>query len=86
LERAEILEDAPEGTKLQRIRLQARIALGQTYRTCGVIPDGFFGLHFIADEMESYFMYEKDRGEMPVMRYKNPQRMVTVLWAIYSTP
>jgi predicted transcriptional regulator len=71
LERTEILEDAPERTKLQRIRLQARIALGQTHRTCGVVPDGFFGLHFLADETESYFMYEKDRGEMPVMRYKN---------------
>ncbi|MEA2839103.1 MAG: hypothetical protein QOF41_433 [Methylobacteriaceae bacterium] len=65
-----VLEDAPEGSKLQRIRLRARIALGQTHRTCGVIPDGFFG-QFIADETESYFMYEKDRGEMPIMRYKS---------------
>ena len=36
-----------------------------------VIPDGFFGLHFVSEGEESYFMYEKDRGEMPVLRFKN---------------
>jgi hypothetical protein len=33
-----------------------------------LIPDGFFGLHFFKEEQESYFMYEKDRGEMPIER------------------
>jgi hypothetical protein len=38
-----------------------------------VITDGFFGLHFLEDEQESYFMYEKDGGEMPIERRKNLQ-------------
>jgi Replication-relaxation len=70
LEKADILKDAADGAS-QRIHLQARIALGQTQRTCGVMPDGFFGLHFLSDQTEAYFMYEKDRGEMPITRYKN---------------
>jgi len=32
-----------------------------------------FGLRF-NDQEESYFMLEKDRGEMTVERYKSPQR------------
>ena len=36
-----------------------------------MLPDGFFGLHFFKEEQESYFMYEKDRGEMPIERRKN---------------
>jgi hypothetical protein len=69
LERGEILEDTPK--RVNRIRLDARVLLGSVHRRCAVIPDGFFGLHFVQEEHESYFMYEKDRGEMPVERYKN---------------
>jgi hypothetical protein len=71
LERAEILEDAPGGKASKRIQLRARIPLGSFHRTNAVIPDGFFGLRFMPEEHEAYFMYEKDRGEMPVVRYKN---------------
>ncbi|UPJ50373.1 replication-relaxation family protein [Bradyrhizobium sp. 200] len=69
LERAEIFADAPR--PVRRVRLDARIPIGGTPRRCTVIPDGFFGLRFEAEGEESYFMYEKDRGEMPVTRFRN---------------
>lgn len=69
LERAEILEDAP--VPIHRVKMAARIPLGGVHRTCSVVPDGFFGLRFMAEEEETYFMYEKDRGEMPVERFRN---------------
>lgn len=71
LERADILEDAPGEKRRKKIRLDALISLGNSQRRNAVIPDGFFGLQFMKEEHESYFMYEKDRGEMPVERYKN---------------
>lgn len=71
LERSEILEDAPKSKNTKRVRLDARIPLGSIQKRNAVIPDAVFGLHFVAAEHESYFMYEKDRGEMPVVRYKN---------------
>jgi hypothetical protein len=73
LERCEILEDAPKGRNTRRIRLEASIRLGGTQKKNAVIPDGFFGLRFLNEEQESYFMYEKDRGEMPIERRKNLQ-------------
>jgi hypothetical protein len=69
LERAEILDDAP--TPMRRVKLDARIPIGGSYRRTAVVPDGFFGLRFLAEGEESYFMYEKDRGEMPIHRYRN---------------
>jgi hypothetical protein len=69
LERAEIFADAPK--PVRRVRLDARIPIGGTPRRCTVIPDGFFGLRFNTESEESYFMYEKDRGEMPVTRFRN---------------
>jgi hypothetical protein len=69
LERADILDGAPRA--MQRVKLDARIPIGGLYRRCAVVPDGLFGLRFLEEEEESYFMYEKDRGEMPVTRYRN---------------
>ena len=71
LERGEILEDAPKSRNTRRVRLEASIRLGGVQRKNAVLPDGFFGLHFFKEEQESYFMYEKDRGEMPIERRKN---------------
>jgi len=73
LERGEILEDAPKSRSTRRVRLEASIRLGGKQQKNAVIPDGFFGLHFFKEEQESYFMYEKDRGEMPIERRKNLQ-------------
>jgi hypothetical protein len=69
LERSDILDGAPRA--VQRVKLDARIAIGGSYRRCAVVPDGLFGLRFLEEGEESYFMYEKDRGEMPVTRYRN---------------
>ena len=69
LERAEILDDAPK--PIRRVRLEAKIPLGGARRMSAVVPDGFFGIRFDAEAEESYFMYEKDRGEMPVNRFRN---------------
>jgi protein involved in plasmid replication-relaxation len=69
LERAEIFAEAPK--PVRRVRLDARIPINGSPRRCTVIPDGFFGVRFEAEGEESYFMYEKDRGEMPVTRYRN---------------
>ena len=71
LERGEILEDAPKSRNARRVRLEASVRLGGVQKKNAVLPDGFFGLHFFEEEQESYFMYEKDRGEMPIERRKN---------------
>jgi hypothetical protein len=71
LERGEILEGAPASRNTRTVRLEASIRLGGKQQKNAVIPDGFFGLHFFKEEQESYFMYEKDRGEMPIERRKN---------------
>lgn len=73
LERAEILEDAPRTKRERQVRLEASIRLGGVLKRNAVMPDALFGLRF-ADEEESYFMLEIDRGEMPIDRYKNVQR------------
>ena len=73
LERSEILEDASKSQQSRRVRLAASIRLGGVQKKSAVLPDGFFGLHFVKEEQESYFMYEKDRGEMPIERRKNLQ-------------
>ena len=71
LERGEIMEDAPTTRNTRKVRLEANVRLGGKQQKNAVIPDGFFGLHFFKEEQESYFMYEKDRGEMPIERRKN---------------
>jgi hypothetical protein len=71
LERGEILEDAPKSRNTRRVRLEASVRLDGVQKKNAVLPDGFFGLHFLEEEQESYFMYEKDRGEMPVERRKS---------------
>ena len=73
LERSEILEDAPKSRQGRKVRLAASIRLGGVQKKNAVVPDGFFGLRFLEEEQESYFMYEKDRGEMPIERRKNLQ-------------
>jgi DNA-binding transcriptional ArsR family regulator len=73
LERGEILDDAPKSNRDRLVRMEASIRIGEALRRNAVVPDALFGLRF-NDEEESYFMLEVDRGEMPVERYKNPQR------------
>jgi len=73
LNRAEILEDAPDRKRERQVRIGATVRLDGVLRRNAVIPDAVFGLRF-NDEEESYFMLEIDRGEMPIERYNNLHR------------
>lgn len=73
LGKSEILEDAPKSRRDRLVKLEANIRIDGTLRRSAVVPDAFFGLRF-ADDTESYFMVEIDRGEMPVERRKNTYR------------
>jgi hypothetical protein len=35
------------------------------------LSDGFSGVRSVEEKQENYFMYAKDRGEMPIERCKN---------------
>jgi hypothetical protein len=74
LSRTVLLEDAPKARRDRRVRLTARVRIDGMQRAHSVDPDEFFGLRFRETEEESYFMYECDRGEMPVERYSSKQQ------------
>lgn len=69
LHRSDILDDAPKTTRDRRVRLSAKLRLDGPYRAYSVDPDELFGLRFFESEEESYFMFELDRGEMPIERH-----------------
>jgi hypothetical protein len=69
LQRGDIVEDAPKSRRDRRVRLGAKVRIDGTLRKHSVDPDEVFGLRFFASEEESYFMFERDRGEMPVERH-----------------
>jgi hypothetical protein len=69
LHRGEILEDAPKTRRDRRVRLSAKLRIDGSFRTHSVDPDELFGLRFHESDEESYFMFERDRGEMPVRRH-----------------
>jgi hypothetical protein len=52
----------------RRVRLNAKVRIDGALRVHSVDPDELFSLRFFATEEESYFMFERDRGEMPVER------------------
>lgn len=68
LQRSEIVEASPKTDRDRRVRLSARVRTDHGLRILSVDPDELFGLRFLATEEESYFMFERDRGEMPVQR------------------
>jgi hypothetical protein len=74
LPRALLLEDAPKARRDRRVRLTAKVRIDGIQRAYSVDPDEFFGLRFRKTEEESYFMFECDRGEMPVERYSSKQQ------------
>jgi hypothetical protein len=71
LDRREILQDAPKTRRDRRARLTARVRIDGTLKQHSVDPDEMFGLRFLESEEESYFLFERDRGEMPVHRRKS---------------
>jgi len=71
LERKDILENAPKTQRDRRVRLVAKARIDGAHQLLSVDPDELFGLRFAAEKQASYFMFERDRGEMPVHRRKS---------------
>ena len=74
LARKELLEDAPKTQRDRRVRLSAKVRIDGALKEQSVDPDELFGLRFAQGEQESYFMFERDRGEMPVTRHKSTEQ------------
>jgi Replication-relaxation len=71
LDRRDILQDAPKTRRDRRARLTAKVRIDGALKQHSVDPDELFGLRFFQTEEESYFLFERDRGEMPVRRHKS---------------
>jgi Replication-relaxation len=71
LDRKEILENAPKTRRDRRVRLSAKVRIDGAIGNHSADPDEVFGLRSTESGEESYFMFERDRGEMPVHRHKS---------------
>jgi hypothetical protein len=71
LDRKEILENAPKTRRDRRVRLSTKVRIDGALVQHSADPDELFGLRTVDSENESYFMFELDRGEMPVHRRKS---------------
>jgi hypothetical protein len=71
LDRKEILENAPKTRRDRRVRLPAKVRIDGVLVQHSADPDELFGLRSLETGEESYFMFERDRGEMPVHRRKS---------------
>ena len=69
--RQKIVEKAPKTKRDRRVRLFAKVKIDGIHQLLSVDPDEVFGLRFAAAKQPSYFMFERDRGEMPVHRHKS---------------
>jgi len=74
IERKDIVENAPKTHRDRRVRLAAKIRIDGARSELSVDPDELFGLRSIETRDERYFMFELDRGEMPVMRHKSKEQ------------
>jgi Replication-relaxation len=71
VERREIVDKAPKTARDQRVRLTAKVRIDGTHQLLSVDPDEFFGLRNVSNGQVTYFMFERDRGEMPIHRRKD---------------
>jgi hypothetical protein len=71
IERKDIVESAPKTQRDRRVRLMAKVRVDGAHQLFSVDPDELFGLRLAGAEKASYFMFERDRGEMPVHRRKS---------------
>ena len=74
IERKDVVEKAPKTNRDRRVRLAAKIRIDRARSELSVDPDELFGLRSIEKSEERYFMFELDRGEMPVMRHKSKEQ------------
>jgi Replication-relaxation len=71
IQRNEIIDKAAKTKRDKRVRLVAKVRIDGAQHLLSVDPDELFGLRVTATKQESYFMFERDRGEMPVERYRS---------------
>ncbi len=74
IQRKDIVENAPKTQRDRRVRLLAKVRIDGEHQLLSVDPDEIFGLRRPGEEKASYFMFERDRGEMPVHRRKNKEQ------------
>jgi len=74
IERKDIVDNAPKTHRDRRIRLSAKVRIDSRRDELSVDPDELFGLRSIERSEERYFMFELDRGEMPVIRHKSKEQ------------
>jgi hypothetical protein len=74
IERKEVVETSARTNRDRRVRLTAKIWIDGARSPVSVDPDEFFGLRFRENSEERYFMFELDRGEMPVIRHKSKEQ------------
>jgi hypothetical protein len=71
VQRAAIVGSAPRPERGRRVRLTAKVRIDGAHQLLSVDPDELFGLRPTESERVRYFMFERDRGEMPVHRRKS---------------
>ena len=71
IERQAIIDRAPKAERERRVRLVAKVRIDGAHQLLAVDPDELFGLQFAGTKHPTYFMFERDRGEMPVHRRKS---------------
>jgi hypothetical protein len=72
--RTSIVDNAPKTKRGRRVRLVTKVRIDGDHQLLSVDPDELFGLRAVGAKQENYFMFECDRGEMPVHRRKNKEQ------------
>jgi hypothetical protein len=72
--RTSIVDNAPKTKRDRRVRLVTKVRIDGAHKLLSVDPDELFGLRIAGQKQENYFMFECDRGEMPVHRRKNKEQ------------
>ena len=66
IERKDIVENAPKTQRDRRVRLMAKVRIDGRPQRCPSIPTNCSDCALPEEAQPSYFMFERDRGEMPV--------------------
>jgi len=74
IERTEIVGQAEKSHRDRRVRLFAKVRIDGEQLKLSADPDEIFGLRSTTTQRESFFFLERDRGEMPVQRFKDTQQ------------
>lgn len=88
LNEPDVLALAPERTQYSREPLRLTVpGLSNKFGVSSVVPDGIFGLSF-PNSTAAYFLFEMDRGSMPVTRTRfdktSFKRKLAVYWEAFK--